>query len=196
MGRGRRSDGALDRGADRALHAGERQPQSSALRRGQAAMAERRLHPLDAAGGARRTGRVIPRWHCSCGISRRPALSARRRDQPGEDPHAGRLLAADRAAAGRAGARREGARALADRRRSREAARGARALAGLAEFDEASIAPTLEGLVERLECKPREVYQPLRVALSGTTISPGIFESVALLGREETLRRIDAALGG
>jgi glutamyl-tRNA synthetase len=42
--------------------------------------------------------------------------------------------------------------------------------------------------------KPREVYQPLRVALTGGTISPGIFESVALLGREETLRRIDSAL--
>ncbi len=38
------------------------------------------------------------------------------------------------------------------------------------------------------------VYQPLRVAISGTTISPGIFESVALLGREETLRRIDRVL--
>jgi glutamyl-tRNA synthetase len=32
------------------------------------------------------------------------------------------------------------------------------------------------------------------VAITGTTISPGIFESVALLGREETLRRVDAAL--
>ena len=36
--------------------------------------------------------------------------------------------------------------------------------------------------------------EPLRVALTGTTISPGIFESIALLGREETLRRVDAAL--
>jgi hypothetical protein len=34
------------------------------------------------------------------------------------------------------------------------------------------------------------------VAVSGSTISPGIFESVAFLGREETLRRIDGALGG
>jgi glutamyl-tRNA synthetase len=71
-----------------------------------------------------------------------------------------------------------------------------KALADVTQFDETSIAPTLEGLVERLECKPREVYQPLRVALCGTTISPGIFESVALLGREEALRRIDAALAG
>ncbi len=49
-------------------------------------------------------------------------------------------------------------------------------------------------LQERLGCKPREIYQPLRVAIAGTAISPGIFESVALLGREETLGRIDAAL--
>jgi glutamyl-tRNA synthetase len=36
----------------------------------------------------------------------------------------------------------------------------------------------------------------LRVALTGATVSPGMFESVALLGREETLRRIDRALAG
>jgi glutamyl-tRNA synthetase len=32
------------------------------------------------------------------------------------------------------------------------------------------------------------------VAISGSTVSPGIFESVAVLGRDETLRRIDSAL--
>jgi glutamyl-tRNA synthetase len=68
------------------------------------------------------------------------------------------------------------------------------ALAELREFDEPGVADVLEGLVSRLEVKPREVYQPLRVALAGGTISPGIFESVALLGREETSKRIDAAL--
>ena len=52
----------------------------------------------------------------------------------------------------------------------------------------------LAGVIERRSAKPREVYQPLRVALTGTTISPGIFESVALLGREETLKRIESAL--
>ena len=36
--------------------------------------------------------------------------------------------------------------------------------------------------------KPGEVFQPVRVAISGTTVSAGIFESVALLGREESLR--------
>ena len=42
--------------------------------------------------------------------------------------------------------------------------------------------------------KPRQVFQPLRVAIAGSDRLAGIFESVALLGREETLRRIDAAL--
>jgi glutamyl-tRNA synthetase len=67
-------------------------------------------------------------------------------------------------------------------------------LAALPSFEQGQLAQALGGLVERLGCKPREVYQPLRVALAGTTVSPGIFESVALLGREETLRRVDAAL--
>jgi glutamyl-tRNA synthetase len=42
--------------------------------------------------------------------------------------------------------------------------------------------------------KAKEVFQPVRVAVAGTTVSPGIFESVAALGREETLARIDSAL--
>ncbi|HEY4452246.1 MAG TPA: glutamate--tRNA ligase [Solirubrobacteraceae bacterium] len=61
-------------------------------------------------------------------------------------------------------------------------------------FDEDGVGAALAGVIERRGAKPREVYQPLRVAITGATISPGIFESVALLGREETLRRIDRAL--
>jgi glutamyl-tRNA synthetase len=68
------------------------------------------------------------------------------------------------------------------------------ALAELADFTQADVEHVLESFVARRELKPREVYQPLRVALCGSTVSPGIFESVALLGREETLRRVDAAL--
>jgi glutamyl-tRNA synthetase len=64
------------------------------------------------------------------------------------------------------------------------------ALAASASFDEDAVREALSNVIARREAKPREVYQPLRVALTGTTISPGIFESVALLGREETLRRI------
>jgi glutamyl-tRNA synthetase len=68
------------------------------------------------------------------------------------------------------------------------------ALAEAQSFDEADVERALDALQERLQCKPREIYQPLRVAIAGTAISPGIFESVALLGQDETLRRIDAAL--
>jgi glutamyl-tRNA synthetase len=70
------------------------------------------------------------------------------------------------------------------------------ALAGSASFDEDGVGEALTAVVERRAAKPREVYQPLRVAISGGTVSPGIFESVALLGREETLRRLDRVLAG
>ncbi|HMD56254.1 MAG TPA: glutamate--tRNA ligase [Solirubrobacteraceae bacterium] len=68
------------------------------------------------------------------------------------------------------------------------------ALAELTDFDERSVEEALAGVIERRGAKPRDVYQPLRVAICGTTVSPGIFESVALIGREQTLARIDAAL--
>jgi glutamyl-tRNA synthetase len=69
------------------------------------------------------------------------------------------------------------------------------ALAGSENFDEQGIKEALARVIEARQAKPREVYQPLRVALTGTTVSPGIFESSALLGREQTLARIDRALG-
>jgi glutamyl-tRNA synthetase len=68
------------------------------------------------------------------------------------------------------------------------------ALAGLADFDAATVEAALEPIPERLGLKPGKVYQPIRVSITGTTVSPGIFESVAALGRETTLERIDAAL--
>jgi len=68
------------------------------------------------------------------------------------------------------------------------------ALAELDPFSSEAVEAALRGLVDELGVKPKEVFQPVRVAISGTTVSPGIFESVAALGREETLDRIDAAL--
>ena len=61
-------------------------------------------------------------------------------------------------------------------------------------FDVETVEQALRGVVERLGVKPKEVFQPVRVAIAGTTVSPGIFESVAALGRDETLARIDSAL--
>ena len=51
----------------------------------------------------------------------------------------------------------------------------------------------LEPLPAKLELGAGKVFQPIRVAITGTTISPGIFESVAALGREETCARVESA---
>ncbi|MGH2874098.1 MAG: glutamate--tRNA ligase, partial [Solirubrobacteraceae bacterium] len=68
------------------------------------------------------------------------------------------------------------------------------ALASADPFDVDTIEPALRGVVERLQTKPGRVFQPVRVAIAGQTVSPGIFESLALLGKDESLARIDAAL--
>jgi glutamyl-tRNA synthetase len=68
------------------------------------------------------------------------------------------------------------------------------ALAQAEPFDEPHVEAALRGVVAERGVKPKQVFQPLRVALAGGTVSPGIFETVALLGRDETLRRVDAAL--
>jgi glutamyl-tRNA synthetase len=72
------------------------------------------------------------------------------------------------------------------------------ARAALAELDDplelADVEAALRGVVEARHAKPKDVFQPVRVALAGTTVSPGIFETIVVLGRDETLRRIDAAL--
>jgi glutamyl-tRNA synthetase len=76
-----------------------------------------------------------------------------------------------------------------------ETLRAARdALAAAQPFTTTTVEEALRGVVESRQVKPGAVFQPVRVAIAGRTISPGIFESVALLGREETLRRIDRAL--
>src|SRR3954470_13371833 len=68
------------------------------------------------------------------------------------------------------------------------------ALAAAEPFDVERVEAALRGVVERRGSKPKDVFQPVRVAIAGTTVSPGIFESVAVLGRDEALARIDAAL--
>ena len=68
------------------------------------------------------------------------------------------------------------------------------ALEQTAPFDAEHIETALRDVVTRLETKPGKVFQPVRVAIAGQTVSPGIFESVALLGKDEALARIDSAL--
>jgi glutamyl-tRNA synthetase len=73
-------------------------------------------------------------------------------------------------------------------------ARARDAIADVEPFEPEALESRLSPLVEELGVKARDLYQPIRVAISGSTISPGIFESVAALGREETLARIDRAI--
>ena len=73
-----------------------------------------------------------------------------------------------------------------------EAAR--EALDELPDWSPEAVESALKAVVDRVGAKPKNVYQPVRVAVAGTTVSPGIFETVAVLGREETLKRIDATL--
>ena len=68
------------------------------------------------------------------------------------------------------------------------------ALAGVEPFTAATVETALRDVVAQRAIKPGAVFQPVRVAIAGTTVSPGIFESVALLGRDQTLERIDSAL--
>jgi glutamyl-tRNA synthetase len=68
------------------------------------------------------------------------------------------------------------------------------ALAHAEPFTVHNVEAALRNVVDSRGGKPASVFQPVRVAIAGTTVSPGIFESVAFLGREETLARIDRAL--
>ena len=72
-----------------------------------------------------------------------------------------------------------------------EAAR--EALAGLEPFTAEAIEASLRAVLERLGLKPRQGFQPIRVAVTGSRVSPGLFESIELLGRERTLARLSAA---
>jgi glutamyl-tRNA synthetase len=67
------------------------------------------------------------------------------------------------------------------------------ALAGAEPFDAETIERELRGLAARLDLKPREAFQPIRIAVTGSKVSPGLFESLELLGRERSLRRLRAA---
>jgi glutamyl-tRNA synthetase len=67
------------------------------------------------------------------------------------------------------------------------------ALAEVEPFTAASIEAALRGVLERLGLKPRQGFEPIRIALTGSKVSPGLFESIELLGRETTLERLTAA---
>jgi glutamyl-tRNA synthetase len=68
-------------------------------------------------------------------------------------------------------------------------------LARVEPFSAPEIESALRDLAERLELSPRKAFEPIRIAVTGSKVSPGLFESLELLGRDEALRRLSAAAG-
>ncbi len=66
----------------------------------------------------------------------------------------------------------------------------ARDLDAVETWDAPSLEVALKALCERLEAKPKTVYLPIRVAVTGSRISPGLYESLELLGRDVSLERL------
>ena len=71
------------------------------------------------------------------------------------------------------------------------------ALDGVAEWTSPGIESALKGaLIDGLGLKPRKAFGPIRVAATGSTVSPPLFESLELLGRERSLLRLREARDG
>ncbi len=70
----------------------------------------------------------------------------------------------------------------------------AEALEGVDEFKQEPLEHAMKALIERLEIKFGKIAQPLRVALTGRSASPGIFDVLILLGKDRTLQRIHHTL--
>ena len=68
-------------------------------------------------------------------------------------------------------------------------------LEALEKWTTPAIEEALRALAEQRELKPKKAFQPVRAAVTGTLISPPLFESLEVLGRDETLRRLRAAAG-
>jgi glutamyl-tRNA synthetase len=69
-------------------------------------------------------------------------------------------------------------------------------LAGLDDFTEASIEQAFSAVLQELGWSMGKLAQPVRVALTGSTVSPGIHEVIAVLGKERTIKRLRSALQG
>jgi glutamyl-tRNA synthetase len=68
-------------------------------------------------------------------------------------------------------------------------------LDALSEWSAAEIEGVLKAaLIDGLGLKPRKAFAPVRVAISGRTVSPPLYESMELLGRERSLRRLRAGV--
>jgi glutamyl-tRNA synthetase len=68
------------------------------------------------------------------------------------------------------------------------------ALRGVSSFEPEEIETALGRILAEHDVKPGKLYQPIRVAITGTSVSPGIFESLSVLGKDRSLERIERAV--
>jgi glutamyl-tRNA synthetase len=66
-------------------------------------------------------------------------------------------------------------------------------LAAVEPWDASVIDEALRALADELGQKPREAFAPIRLAVTGSKVSPGLFESLELLGKEESLKRLSVS---
>jgi glutamyl-tRNA synthetase len=74
-------------------------------------------------------------------------------------------------------------------------ARGAQVLEELPEFSVTAIDQALRGVATELGLKPGPAFVALRIAVTGKTVTPPLFESFAVLGRDNVLSRIRETIG-
>ena len=67
-------------------------------------------------------------------------------------------------------------------------------MAGLPQWSPEAMESSLRALAEERGLAGGKIFQPLRVALTGTTVSPGIFDVLMAMGRDLALARLDAAI--
>jgi glutamyl-tRNA synthetase len=67
-------------------------------------------------------------------------------------------------------------------------------LEGISSFKASKIEEELKNLAEKLGVKKKELFQPIRVAVTGRRVSPPLYESLEILGKEKSLQRIEKAL--
>ena len=63
-------------------------------------------------------------------------------------------------------------------------------------WEASRIEDALRAFAEELGQKPRQAFAPVRLAVTGSNVSPGLFESLELLGKDESLARLSAAAEG
>jgi glutamyl-tRNA synthetase len=66
-------------------------------------------------------------------------------------------------------------------------------LTAISSFTPSAIEGALRGICDLLDLKPKHAFTPIRIAITGSTVAPGLYESIAFLGREQALARLQRA---